>query len=256
VALLNNDAVADPRWLAELVAALLPAPDAGSCASRVLSYFDRRVVDTAGHVVFADGLTRGRGRGEPDGGRFDAPGEVFCASGSACLLRRAMLDDVGVFDESFFAYCEDADLGFRARLRGWRCLYAPRAVAFHRFSASTAAYSPLKAVHVERNRLWLAVKNLPLPLLLASPAFTALRYVWQAWGALAGRGASGRFARERSAGGLVRLLLRAWAEAARGLPRALRERRIIQARRRASALDVWRWLRRFGIGARAMAFMD
>jgi GT2 family glycosyltransferase len=256
VALLNNDAVADPRWLEELVAALQQSPDAGSCACRVLSYFDRRVVDNAGHVVYWDGLTRGRGRNQADTGQFDAREEVFCASGSACLLRRAMLDDVGLFDEDFFAYCEDADLGFRARLRGWRCLYVPGAVARHRFSASTGAYSPLKAVWVERNRLWLALKNLPLPLLLVGPACTAWRYFWQAWGVVVGRGASGRFASERSALELPRLLLRAYAEAAAGLPRALRQRRIIQARKRASALDVWRWLRRFGIGARAMAFMD
>ncbi len=256
VALLNADAVVEPAWLEELVARLRATSAAGAAASRILSYDRRSVFDNAGHVLHGDGLTRGRGRLEPDRGQFDAVEEVFCFSGCAALLRRSMLDDVGLFDESFFAYCEDADLGFRARLRGWSCVYVPSAVVYHKYSRATGAYSPLKALNVERNRVWLAVKNLPLTLLLASPAFTAMRYFWQAWGALAGRGASGRFVRERSALGLVAILLRAYLEALRGLPRALRQRRIIQARRTVRSVEVWSWLRRFGIGSRRMALTE
>lgn len=256
VALLNADAVVEPAWLDELVARIRTDAGIGACASRIHSYDQRSVFDNAGHVLHGDGLTRGRGRLEPDRGQFDAVEEVFCFSGCAALLRREMLDDVGTFDESFFAYCEDADLGFRARLRGWSCVYVPSAVVFHKYSRSTGAYSPLKALNVERNRVWLAVKNLPLPWLAASPAFTAMRYFWQAWGALTGRGASGRFVRERSALGLLAILLRAYLEALGGLPRAIRQRRIIQARRNVRSLEAWRWLRRFGISSRRMALTD
>jgi GT2 family glycosyltransferase len=256
VALLNNDAVADPGWLAALVAALGRHPQAGSCTSRILSHADREVFDNVGHVLFRDGLTRGRGRLERDAGQYDREEEVFCASGCACLLRRSMLDDVGLFDESFFAYCEDADLGFRARLRGWSALYVPDAVAYHRFSASTEAFSPLKALNVERNRAWLAVKNLPLPLLAASLLHTLHRYLWQAWGALSARGASGRFVASRSAGELALLLVRAHREALAGLPGAWRQRRIIQRRRKVPIAEILSWFRRFGVGAREIALME
>ena len=255
IALLNNDAVVEPTWLEGLVRAIERAPDVGSCTSKILSYDDHNVFDNAGHVVFADGLTRGRGRLEVDRGQFDRVEEVFCFSGCAALLRRDMLEDVGTFDESFFAYCEDADLGFRARLRGWRCLYVPTAVAYHKFSASSEAFSPFKALHVERNRLWLALKNLPLPLLVLSPIYTLQRYWWQAYGAMTGQGASGRFAEQRSRGALLRILLRAYLEALAGIPRVWRQRRKIQASRKVSAVEVRRWLRAFGVGARQIGLL-
>lgn len=256
VALLNNDAVVTPTWLAELISAMDTAPDIGACTSKILSYDDHSVFDNAGHAVFGDGLTRGRGRLEIDRGQYDREEEVFCFSGCAALLRRAMLDDVGLFDESFFAYCEDADLGFRARLRGWRCLYVPTAVAYHKFSASSEAFSPFKALHVERNRLWLALKDLPLPLLVLSPFYTAQRYWWQAYGALTGRGASGRFTERHSRWALVRILVTAYVQALAGLPRAWRERRVVQSRRTVSAIEVWHWFRSFGISAREIALLE
>lgn len=256
IALLNNDAVVEPTWLDELVRAMRSSPDVGSCTSKILSYYDHSVLDNAGHVVFGDGLTRGRGRLEIDRGQFDREEEVFCFSGCAALLRRAMLDDVGMFDESFFAYCEDADLGLRARLRGWRCRYVPTAVAYHKFSASSDAFSAFKALHVERNRLWLALKDLPWPLLVLSPLYTAQRYWWQAYGALTGRGASGRFTERNSRLALARILLTAYLQALAGFPRAWRERKTIQSRRTVSAIDVWHWFRSFGVDARQIALLE
>ncbi len=256
IALLNNDTLVEPAWLEELVKAIRQSADLGWCTSKVLSYWTRGVFDNTGHVVCGDGLTRGRGRLELDRGQFEQVEEVFCASGCATLLRRRMLDDIGLFDEAFFAYCEDADLGFRARLRGWRCIYVPTAVVYHKFSASTQAFSAFKALHVERNRCWLAVKNLPLPLLLISPCFTLLRYAWQAYGAFTGRGASGQFVAQGSRLALVSLLLRAYWQALAGLPRVLRQRRAIQAGRKASISQVWGWLRQFGISAHRIALME
>jgi len=256
VALLNNDAAPEPGWLAEMVRVMGEDPRIGICTPKVLAATDRRVFDNAGQALFADGLTRGRGRLQEDIGQFDRQEEVFGPSGCAPLLRRRMLDEVGLLDEGFFAYCEDADLAFRARLRGWRCIYVPTAVVSHHFSATTDAFSAFKALHVERNRVWLALKNLPLPLLLVSPAFTLLRYGWQAVGALTGRGASGRFVAAGSRSALAVILLRAYLQALRGLPRALRQRRDIQRTRTVSAWEVWRWLRRFGISARDIALME
>jgi GT2 family glycosyltransferase len=256
VALLNNDAIPEPAWLEAMIGAMDGDPRIGSCTPKVLSCDDHRRFDNAGHVVFADGLTRGRGRLHEDVGQYERQEEVFGPSGCAVLLRRAMLDDVGLLDEHFFAYCEDADLAFRARLRGWRCVYVPAAVVYHRFSAGGEPFSAFKALHVERNRLWLAVKNLPLPLLIVSPGFTLLRYVWQAYGALAGQGASGRFTAHYSRGTLMVVLFKAYLQALAGLPRVLNQRRAIQSRRTVSTAEVWRWLRRYGVSARHMALLE
>ena len=256
VALLNNDAIPEPAWLEAMIGTMNGDPRIGSCTPKVLSYDERWRFDNAGHVVFADGLTRGRGRLQADIGQYEQQEEVFGPSGCAALLRRSMLDDVGLLDENFFAYCEDADLAFRARLRGWRCVYVPAAVVYHKFSASGEPFSAFKALHVERNRLWLAVKNLPLPLLIVSPGFTFLRYVWHAYGALAGQGASGRFTADHSRGALVTVLLRAYLQALRGLPRVLKQRQAIQSRRTVSTAEVWHWLRRYGVGARHMGLLE
>ena len=87
--------------------------------------------------------------------------EVLLPSGSAALYRRAMLDEIGGFDDDFFLYCEDTDLGLRARWAGWKCLYVPGAVVEHHYSHSAGRASPLKAYYVERNRLFVLVKNFP-----------------------------------------------------------------------------------------------
>jgi GT2 family glycosyltransferase len=256
VALLNNDTVVESNWLGELRRVMDQDPKVGSAASKVMSYYDRQVIDNVGHVLFADGLTRGRGRGEIDRGQFDRQEEVFCPSGCAALLRRTLLDDVGLLDERFFAYCEDADLGFRARLRGWRCVYVPTAVVYHKYSASSDKFSSFKALHVERNRLWLALKNLPWPLLVVSPVFTLARYFWQGYGALSGRGASGRFVAGSSRQALLAVLARAYLQAVPGLPGVLRERQRIQPRRTVSGWKVLSWLFRYGISARRIAFLE
>ena len=99
-------------------------------------------------------------------------------SGSAALYRRAMLEEIGLFDESFFLYCEDTDLGLRAQWAGWGCRYVPGAIVEHRYSHSAGRASPLKAYYVERNRLYTIVKNFPARMLWAAPFASVARYFW------------------------------------------------------------------------------
>jgi GT2 family glycosyltransferase len=256
VVLLNSDAEAAPGFVRELVAAAEADPRVGMVAAKVLEHGRRDVIDTVGHLLFPDGLNRGRGRLEPDRGQYDACRDALFPSGAAALYRRAMLEEVGQFDEAFFLYGEDADLGLRGRLAGWRCALAPRAVAYHRYSASTGAYSALKAFHVERNRVFLLVKLFPLRLVLASPLFTAARLLLQAWAALTGRGASGRFAREASPLRLVAIGLRAYIAALGGLPRVLRQRAAFRSKRRLATREFMGLLRRFRLTAREAAFKE
>ncbi len=132
--LLNPDVVLTPAYLEKACAVVREQPGIGSLAGKILR-FDRRTIDTTGQFLRADRRVRERGYGEPDDGQYDQPGEVFSVCGAVAFYRRAMLEEVAVageyFDEDFFAFYEDADLGWRAQRRGWRCWYQPTAVAYH-----------------------------------------------------------------------------------------------------------------------------
>jgi len=165
VALLNNDAVAEPDWLRELVGCAEAHPEAGIVASKLLLE-DGVHIDSTGDFYSSWGWAYPRGRDEVDRGQYDAPSlrEVFCGSGGASLFRARMLEEVGLFDEDFFAYLEDQDLGFRAQLMGWRARYEPRAVAYHRMMGTSAALAHFGRYHAIRNCIYLYVKNVPAPL--------------------------------------------------------------------------------------------
>jgi GT2 family glycosyltransferase len=255
VALLNNDAVADPDWIARMVECLAN-PDVGMVASKILFYEQRQIIDKVGHLMFPDGLNRGRGAGDRDLGHFDRKEEVFFPDGCAALYRRRMLDEIGLFDEQFFAYGDDADLGLRARWRGWSCTYAPAARVFHRHSRTLGKYSPQKAFLVERNRLWVAVKLFPLPLLLISPLFTCWRFFWHLTSILRRRGLAGGVTREHSHGSLLLALIRAYGSGILGLAEILGKRREVFRSRRITSGEFYQLLRKYRISARDLALKD
>ncbi len=158
IALLNNDAVAEPGWLAEMVQALERHPDAGMVACKILLP-DGQTLASAGDVFRRDGVPNSRGVWERDAGQYDDEIEVFGACGAACAYRRSMLNEVGLLDERFFMYCEDVDLAFRAQRAGYRCVYAPRAVVRHRLSATGGGV--LASYQCGRNFVWLLAKDVP-----------------------------------------------------------------------------------------------
>jgi GT2 family glycosyltransferase len=229
----------------------------GASASKILFKHSPGVLDAAGIVVFPDGLSIGRGRFEPET-CCNEETEVFFASGCCALYRRAMLEDIRVeeeyYDEDFFAYADDTDLGWRARLRGWGCIYVPGARVYHAHSASSGTYSPLKAFLVERNRMWLEVKNFPFSLIISGCFYTLLRYGYQAYGALSGKGAAGAFSNQYSKWQLIGILFRSYLFALAGFPKMLRKRRYIQSRRVINKREVLYLTRSYGIDARSIAF--
>ena len=217
VALLNNDTETDPKWLEALVEAADSYPEAGFFASKLVDFADRRVLDGAGDVLRRSGLPYRLGHGEPDGGRYDKTAFVFGACAGAAMYRRGMLDDVGLFDEDFFANCEDGDLSFRAQLAGYRCLYVPGSVVYHMGSATFGRRSATSTRLGTRNSLCLLVKNLPAPLV---PGF--LPFVL-----------AGQLTRlvVTAATSTLKAHLEGLAGALRLLPLMLRKRREIQKRR-------------------------
>jgi GT2 family glycosyltransferase len=175
VALLNNDAEAEPEWLAALERACGSRPEVGMAASKVLVWEDPARIDKAGHLMFPDGQNRGRGTGALDEGQYDREEEVLWPDGCAAMYRKKMLDEIGGFDEDFFAYGDDAELGLRARIAGWQCVYTPQGVVRHHRGSTLGKGSSWRLKLIERNRVLLAVKLFPWSLLLFNPFYYALR---------------------------------------------------------------------------------
>lgn len=255
IMMLNNDTRLDPRCVEELKKAIERDERYGACASKILLEFEDNLIDAAGIVVCPDGLSIGRGRLEKSD-KYDIETEVFFASDCACLYRREMLDEIGLYDEDFFAYADETDMGWRAQLAGWKCIYNPKAIVYHFHSATSGSYSPFKAFLVERNRIWVALKNFPLSLIIYGQFYTLWRYILQAYGAFTGKGAAGRFTSDFSKIELVKILVKVYLSLWQQLPLMLRKRRAIQRKRRISNREVYQLLRRYGISAREIALME
>ena len=247
VATLNDDAVADPRWLEGLLADAEAHPRTGMFASEV-RLAGTGTLDSAGMLIASDGsskqasLTPLRDVG------------VFLPSGSAALYRRAMLDEIGLFDESFFLYCEDTDLGLRAQWAGWGCRYVSGAVVGHLYSHSAGRASPLKAYYVERNRLYTIVKNFPARMLWAAPFASMARYFWHVAAIFSGRGKAAEYRDEGHPMAMLPwLVIRANLAALFRLPRLLAARRRISATRRITISEFQALLKRHSITVRQVA---
>lgn len=219
IILLNNDTEVDPRWLEEVIAAFERHPEAGSVASKMKLFDQRDKFHTTGDFYRVDGLPGNRGVWEADRGQYDREEYVFSACGGSAAYRRTVLDQIGLLDEDFFFSCEDVDLGWRAQLAGWRCVYAPRAVVYHKLKATGGGATA--SFYDGRNFLWLIAKNYPASLwkinrgAIIRTQWSLFREAVRAW--------RGEAARARIRGMLAGLI---------GLPRMLRKRRAVQALRR------------------------
>jgi len=213
VALVNTDVVLAPDWLARTERALGADETVAAVACKMVDLASPELLYDAGDVLRRDGVCVQRGRRRPDDGRYDDPGEVFAACAGAALYRREAVAGVGGFDERFFAYLEDVDLGLRLRLAGWRCAYEP-AVARHAGGGSSWQLQRSVSAWAERNTLLLVVKAFPL----AWAPQVAYRQLGWAWHAL-----RERRLRTHLGGALAALPL---------VPEMLRERRRLRARAR------------------------
>lgn len=224
IALLNNDAEAAPGWLAALRGAFERGPDTGMAASKILVWEDPGRIDKVGHLIYPDGQNRGRGTGERDTGQYDRPEETLWPDGCAAMYKRAMLDEIGGFDEDFFAYGDDAELGLRARIAGWRCLYVPDAVVRHHRGATLGLGSARRLELIERNRVLLAAKLFPWSLLWLNGAYYAARLSAGAWAAIRGRGEIAHYPGGRGKLRAAVAMMKGDLAALAMLPRMLRKR--------------------------------
>jgi len=256
IVILNNDTWSKPTWLEELVKGIDSDSQVGMWASKVYSYYKRDQIEAVGELIYRDGLSRARGQYELDKGQYDCVEEIFFPPTCGAMFRKKLFDEIGLFDEDFFAYADDTELAIRARMAGWKCIYIPKAIIYHKNSGSSGQYSPFKAFLVERNRLWITIKYFPLPLLYLSIFFTAYRFLFQAYGALTHRGAAGRFTDIYSPFSLVGILLKAYASGLLSLPRMWSKRKKMLSCRMVSYTEFYRWFKRFGISAKEIALRD
>lgn len=253
VALLNNDAEADPYWLSAMLKAIGNRPDVGMVASKILVWEDPTRIDKAGHLIWPDGQNRGRGTGERDRGQYDREEEVLWPDGCAALYRKSMLDQIGGFDEDLFAYGDDAELGLRARIAGWSCIYTPAAVVRHHRGATLGVLSSRRMELIERNRVLLAVKHFPGSLLLLNFPFFLARLIAGAIAGLRGRGEAGKFTGPGAKVRLALALLRGLAAGLRLIPRTWRKRRQLDPIRRLTGREVRLLIERHRISLRALS---
>lgn len=254
IALINNDTVLHPDWLRNIVQPLLQNESAGMAAGKTLNFARPDLIDNTGHLLYWDGINRGRGRMQKDQGQFDTVREALLPSGCAAVFRASMLQQIGTFDEDFFLYGEDTELGMRGRLSGWECPFVPNAVAYHRYSSSTAPYHPMKFFFVERNRFWIVLKYFPMELILLNPVFCAARYLYHAIAMLRGKGVTGEFARNGSSWSLLGLLIRAQWSAWKKFPQFWRKRRELQHKCHWSRRRFYRCFLPHRLGLRELAF--
>jgi GT2 family glycosyltransferase len=229
IALVNPDAFAEPRWLETLLLAAKSNPGFDAFGSKLVNAADPTLLDGAGDAYHMSGLVWRKGHGMPVSAAMENACEVFSPCAAAALYRRSALREVGGFDEDYFCYVEDVDLGFRLRLAGYRCLYVPQSVAHHVGSGTTGGqHSDFALYHGHRNLVWTFVKDMPGFLFwLLLPLHVSLNLVSIIWFALQGRGG---------------VILRAKRDALLGLSKMWRKRQQIQKARLASINDIWRVL--------------
>lgn len=228
--LLNADAFPETGWLAELISASESHADIASFTSRQLQFSNPGILDGSGDAYHVSGLAWRIGLGYPADRYGLRVTEVFSPCAAAAMYLRQAFLDVGGFDEDFFSYFEDVDLGFRLQLRGYRCLYIPEAVVHHVGSSTFGMRSDFAFYHTHRNMIWTFFKNMPsLMFWLYLPRHLALNLVYVLFYTLRGRG---------------KILLKAKRDAILGLPMALRKRRTIQSNRRISKRDLLKYMQR------------
>lgn len=226
VALLNPDAFPEPNWLKELLLAACANEEYNIFGSQLVVADNPSELDGAGDAYHISGRVWRIRNGIK---ALSGEGEIFSPCAAAALYRQSAWIEVGGFDEDYFCYLEDVDLGFRLRLAGHRCLYVPSSVAHHLGSGTTGGqHSDFAAYHGHRNLMWAFVKNMPSPLFwLLLPLHLALNFSSVIWLTLRGQGG---------------VVLRAKRDALRGLPRIWRKRKQIQKKRVASVGDIWKRL--------------
>jgi len=229
IVLLNPDVEAEIDFLEKLIEATEEHPEFCFFGCHMVSLHHRNILDGIGDVYYISGLGWRKGYGKNINSFALEPKEIFSPCAAAAMYRKDAFLEAGGFDEDYFCYGEDVDLGFRLRLAGQTCMYIPGAVVYHVGSATSGGkHSDFSVYYGHRNLVWTFIKNMPGILFwVLLPIHVLLNIVTVVLFAMKGQG---------------RVILRAKWDAMKGIPRMLNKRREIQAHRRATVMDIWRVL--------------
>ena len=229
IALINPDAFADPYWLEMLFLAAESNSGFDVFGSKLLNAGDPTLLDGVGDAYHLSGLVWRMGHGSLVSTSTESQCEIFSPCAAAALYRRSACQKIGGFDEDYFCYVEDVDLGFRLRLAGYRCLYVPQSVVYHVGSGTTGGqHSDFSVYHGHRNLVWTFVKDMPSLLFWPClPLHILLNLMSIIWFTFQGRGG---------------VIWRAKCDALLGFPKMWRKRQHIQKTRAASVGMIWKQL--------------
>lgn len=250
--ILNNDTELEKDCIEKLWKTMRKDPRIGVTTPKILFSSSKNLIDAAGLTIYWDGLSIGRGHLEPEES-YSKEAEVFFGSGCASLFKREMFEEIGLFDENFFAYAEDTDLGWRARQAGWKALFVPEAVVLHNHSGGFSHFLSYKAFLLERNRLWVSLKNFPFSIILLLPFFTLIRYFYQTIVLITQGKKPYSLIGGFSFLSTILILLKAYSSAFRSLPKILKKRKEIKKLRKITQKEYFIFFKKFGISAKEIA---
>jgi len=225
--LVNNDVALERDALSRLVRFLETHSEYDFAQPKMKFFHDKTRINNAGDVWSVWGAALQRGFGETDRGQYDGVHEIFAPTGGAALYRRSVFDQIGLFDERFFAYIEDMDVGFRMRLAGMRGVLLPESVVYHGFQSTTRRISGFSRYYVMRNSQFTAIKNLPGRLMIKYSPQMMLGHL-RNWATGIKDGCPG-------------LVIRVYADVIRSLPYLFSERVQIQKTRSVSSRELESW---------------
>ena len=250
VALLNNDAMTEKSWLSEMVKIIKQDEKIGSVAPKILKYFRRDEIDSIGIKIRFNGGGANIGANEKDKKQYNNIEEIFGSTGCSCLYKREMLEDTAIkddfFDDDFFAYCEDVDLAWRAKLRGWKSFTAPKSVVYHKGSESFQVYSFIKAFYSHRNRLFVIFKNFPFRVLIKGTFYFFLNYLYSLESIFIKKGYSAKTKEKIGVINIIRVVVKGWGSFFIFLFKTFKKRNYIQKEKIATDKEISGWFKKFG----------
>ena len=179
ICLLNNDIEIESNFISELIKSIEKDKNIFSVSSKMLQYNNKNLIDDAGDEYTLFGWTKKSGDGTAKSNKkYSKTREIFSSCGGAALYRKSILNEIGYFDENFFAYLEDVDIGYRALINGYKNVYSPDAIVYHVGSGSSGSrYNEFKIPLAARNNIWLIYKNMAWPQILLNIGFLAIGFL-------------------------------------------------------------------------------
>ena len=244
LAFIDADAMADRKWIENLVKVAKSNDKIGMCASKILYYQNPKVINSTGTLICKDLTAINRGIGEDDINQYEEIEEVFGFHGAAHLLKKEMLDQIGLYDADYFMQHEEVDLSLRGRIAGWKCYYVPQAIVYHERSASIGIGAIEKLYYGERNKIQTILKLLPMRFIMRALFYSIKKYYYM-YQIRAKRKADDSIVRKHSVLKLLMTLCRAWFDAFIAMPKIIKKRKKINCHRIISEREFKKMLRRF-----------